>query len=179
MSGFERLFEIVADGYKSVDYKGFSFKIRPVTSDMVQDSVKHVRAIAKNDLEGIDPKLKEMPANETIRENWIRVFSSTGDEGDGLALAFGFVDAKTAFDLQVCIDTAVKFRSYRLAQSVLDENGNEPQLADFHKILRLISKDEAFAKFIGDELDKLGQDEKNAETVASTEVVEPSEKPLA
>lgn len=177
MSGFQRLFEVVAESYKSVTYKGFTFKIRPVTSDMVQDSVKHVRAIAKIDLESIDPKLRDLPANETIRENWIRVFSSTGEDGDGLALAFGFVDAKTAFDLQVCIDTAVKFRSYRLALSVLDEHGNEPQ-ADFSRILSLISKDEAFAKFIGDELDKLGQDEKNDLAAPSMEVVEPSEKPL-
>lgn len=148
-NNLSRLFEVVAESFPTIEFKGFKFKVRKLTASLSSLAVVYALEDARRILANLPIDYKDQAIDDADLKRWID-FKSGNNEG--IAESFGMYAIKTKGDLEVCKAAIQSWASYIYVMTLLNEDLSEFARPDLTKLAELIQTTPELEKLIVDAL---------------------------
>jgi len=144
-NSLSRLFEVVAESYPSIEFKGFTFKVRKITQSTNALAAVYTIEDAKAILKDLPEQVKNEPIEDNDLKQWIE-FSTRGNVE--VIEIFGLNKVQTKGDLEVCKIAIKTLASYVYAMCLLNEDGTTFGRDEVTKLADLIQTQPEFFNMI-------------------------------
>jgi len=148
-NSLSRLFEVVAESFPTIEFKGFKFKVRKLTASLSSLAVVYALEDARSILSSLSDDYKDQLIDDADLQRWIDFKSG---DNEGVAESFGMYAIKSKGDLEVCKAAIQSWASYIYVMTLVNEDLSEFNRADLGKLAELIQTTPEFEKMIVDAL---------------------------